>query len=108
MIFINNNEKFDPTPLPFESQWSSIQDFYWNNESQEIFYVGNSEKFVTELGLQSANPGGIIQYKNQAIHKEFLPLPISLNLRRVVKLNNDNILLIANDDYMYILKKTND
>jgi len=77
-------------------------------DSEEIFYIGNSEEFVTELGAQSANPGGIIEFDNQVIHKEFLPLPISLNLRRVVKLNNDNMLLIANNDYMYILKRTND
>ena len=108
MLFINEGENFKPTVLPFESQWSSIQDFYWSNDTKEIFYVGNSEEFVTELGIQSANPGGIIEFNNKPIHKEFLPLPISLNLRRVVKLNNDNILLIANDDFMYILKRTND
>ena len=108
MLFINKGEDFDPIPLPFEAQWSSIQDFFWNKETEEIFYIGNSEEFVTELGVQSANPGGIIEFDNQVIHKEFLPLPISLNLRRVVKLNNDNMLLIANNDYMYILKRTND
>jgi len=108
MLFINKGEDFDPIPLPFEAQWSSIQDFFWNKETEEIFYIGNSEEFVTELGAQSANPGGIIEFDNQVIHKEFLPLPISLNLRRVVKLNNDNMLLIANNDYMYILKRTND
>ncbi|MFQ3351463.1 MAG: hypothetical protein ACI914_000708 [Candidatus Marivariicella framensis] len=108
MLFINKGEDFDPTPLPFEAQWSSIQDFFWDKETEEIFYVGNSEEFVTELGAQSANPGGIIEFDNQAIHKEFLPLPINLNLRRVIKLNNDNMLLIANNDYIYILKRIND
>ena len=42
------------------------------------------------------------------IHKEFLPLPINLNLRRIEKLDDKNLLLIANDDYIYILNKTND
>ena len=108
MIFINKGNKFDKTTLPFEAQWSSINDFYWDKETKEIFYVGNSEEFVTELGVQSANPGGIIQFDDHAIHKEFLPLPIKLNLRKVIKLNNQNMLLIANDDYMYILKRIND
>ena len=108
LVFINKGEYFNPTSLPFEAQWSSIQDFLWNEETKEMFYVGNSDEFVTELGSQSANPGGIINFNNEAIHKEFLPLPINLNLRKVEKLDENNLLLIANNDYMYILKKIND
>jgi len=105
LVFINKGEYFNPTPLPFEAQWSSIQDFLWNKETKEMFYVGNSDEFVTELGSQSANPGGIINFNHEAIHEEFLPLPINLNLRKVEKLDENNLLLIANNDYMYILKK---
>ena len=105
LVFINKGEYFNPTSLPFEAQWSSIQDFLWNEETKEMFYVGNSDEFVTELGFQSANPGGIINFNHEAIHEEFLPLPINLNLRKVEKLDENNLLLIANNDYMYILKK---
>ena len=105
MSFINKGDDFEPIPLPLESQWSSIQDFYWDQKTKEIYYVGNSEEFVTELGSQNANPGGIIDFNHQMIHKEFLPLPIRLNLRKVIKLNPNSVILIANDDYMYILTK---
>tara|TARA_Y100000996_G_scaffold246370_1_gene193709 strand:- start:15325 stop:18555 length:3231 start_codon:yes stop_codon:yes gene_type:complete len=108
MAYINKGDNFESSLLPIEAQLSSIQDFLWDKDTNEIYYVGNSEEFVTELGNQNANPGGIIKYNNMVIHKEFLPLPINLNLRRIEKLDDKNLLLIANDDYIYILNKTND
>ena len=108
MAYINKGDNFESSLLPIEAQLSSIQDFLWDKDTNEIYYVGNSEEFVTELGNQNANPGGIIKYNNMVIHKEFLPLPINLNLRRIEKLDDKNLLLITNDDYIYILNKTND
>jgi len=70
MFFINKGDDFEPNPLPSESQWSSIQDFYWDQKTKEMYYVGNSEEFVTELGAQSANLGGIIDFDKQMIRKE--------------------------------------
>tara|TARA_B100000686_G_scaffold355148_1_gene470410 strand:+ start:329 stop:3535 length:3207 start_codon:yes stop_codon:yes gene_type:complete len=108
MLFINNETDFSSYPLPQEAQWSIIQDFHWNSETKELFYVGNSEKFVTELGSQTANPGGIINFKNfqenKIVHKEFLPLPAKLNVRRLVEYKN-KLYFITNNDYIYILSK---
>ena len=67
--------------LPQEAQYSNIRDFYWDEDKKQLFYVGNAQEFVTEIGNTAANPGGVISVEqNETFHlkHQTLPLPCSL------------------------------
>ena len=107
-LFINNGEKFIGKPLPKEAQFSSIEDFFFlKDDIAKLFYVGNFHQYVTELGISSANPGGILSdwgSENFNVSR-FLPLPMSINARKILPIGEDNFFILANDDYIYILSK---
>jgi hypothetical protein len=105
---LKSENGFQVQPLPQEAQFSSIQDFYWDPKKEQLFYFGNSNQFVTELGQQTANPGAIAKFihdKNGFEHQEFLPLPIQINPRKIIKLDDSTFLLSSNDDYVYLIAK---
>ena len=108
-IFIKNKNKFISRPLPKEAQFSSIEDFLSINDSNEIIYVGNFHEYVTELGMSSANPGGILSDwdSNNKIFKssKFLPLPLNINTRKIIKMNKETFFILSNNDYIYVLSK---
>ena len=108
-IFIKNKDNFISKPLPKEAQFSSIEDFLSINDNNEIIYVGNYHEYVTELGISSANPGGILSDwdKNNKTFKssKFLPLPLNLNSRKIIKMNKENFFILSNNDYIHVLSK---
>ena len=107
-LFINNGEKFIGKPLPKEAQFSSIEDFFFlKDDIAKLFYVGNFHQYVTELGISSANPGGILSdwgAENFNVSR-FLPLPMSINARKILPIGKDNFFILGNNDYIYILSK---
>ena len=108
LLLLKSENGFQVQPLPQEAQFSSIQDFYWDPKNEQLFYFGNSNQFVTELGQQTANPGAIAKFindKNGFEHQEFLPLPIQINPRKIIKLDDGTFLLSSNDDYVYLIAK---
>jgi len=109
-LFINNGEKFIGKPLPKEAQFSSIEDFFFLKDNiAKLLYVGNYHQYVTELGVSSANPGGILSDWDSSIENfnesKFLPLPMSINARKILPVGENNFFVLTNDDYIYILSK---
>ncbi len=110
MIYLNIGDKTKEMPLPKEAQMSSIEDVLLdtvNNESRLIF-VGNYLDYPTELGESNGNSGGVISFSNKVDSYKNLPLPRNLNARKIVKLSENEFLVVANNDKTYIFTLTND
>ena len=107
LALIKEEGKYIAQKLPQEAQYSSIRDFYWDQDKKQLFYVGNAQEFVTEIGNAAANPGGVISVgSNEAFrlaHQAFLPLPVRFNMRSIKPLGKDSFLLLTNNDYVYLL-----
>ena len=102
MAYINNGNTFNGNALPKEAQLSSIEDFYI--EKNKILYIGNYNSFVTELGENNSNPGGVITYKNNKFNNEkTLLLPKNISARHIVKTNNNSFLILSNNNKSYIV-----
>ncbi|MFP2995743.1 VCBS repeat-containing protein [Spongiivirga sp. MCCC 1A20706] len=107
MVFYNKSTKFDAMPLPVEAQMSSIEDIIVVPEEKgtlKLIYVGNNNRYVTELGNNNSNAGGVFyNYNNSnsfsAHHK--LPIPANINSRKIVKIGNQRYLVIVNNDKSY-------
>lgn len=104
MAFIQNKENiFTPTPLPDPLQFSSIEDFFIDND--KIYYVGNYSGNVSELGPSLSNSGGVLigydGYNYQS--HEFLGLPINYEARHIDKVNKNTLLIIGNNNKAYRL-----
>ncbi len=102
MLYINNGTTFTQKALAKESQLSTIEDFYINND--EIIYTGNFDGFVTELGKSISNSGGILSFTDNNIYqKSALQLPTKFHGRKIVKLNDEEYLILSNNGNSYIL-----
>ena len=103
-IFINEEGGFKKYALPPSAQLSSIEDFKFLKNSNDIIYVGNFTKYVTELGFSSANPGGLLQdldIVNMNFNKiKNLPLPINTDFKEILGFDK-NYLLFSNNDYIF-------
>lgn len=103
-IFINEEGGFKKYALPPSAQLSSIEDFKFLKNSNDIIYVGNFTKYVTELGFSSANPGGLLQdldIVNMNFNKiKNLPLPINSDFKKILGFDK-NYLLFSNNDYIF-------
>ena len=104
MVYLQNNENsFEPTPLPEQLQLSTIEDFYVLND--RIYYVGNFSGYVSELGSSLSNSGGLLlgyDGNNFESHQS-LGLPINFEGRHIEKINNNTLLIIGNNNNSYIL-----
>ena len=105
-IFINEEKGFKKYALPQSAQLSSIEDFKFLNNSNNVIYVGNYSKYVTELGFSSANPGGLL-FDLDTTNMNFqnaktLPLPINKDYKAILDFD-DNHLIFSNNDYIYSL-----
>ncbi|MFK7812754.1 MAG: FG-GAP-like repeat-containing protein [Maribacter sp.] len=107
MAYLNNGSAFEGIPLPDDAQMSSIEDIYIDSENgtSEIIYVGNQLNYITELGESNSNSGGRLSYTKKNGFKSIgkLPLPTSLNARRIIKLESGEFLVISNNDKSYLI-----
>ena len=102
MLYLNNGTKFTQKALAKEAQLSTVEDIYINNN--EIIYTGNFDGFVTELGQNISNSGGILSFTENGIYqKSALQLPTKFIGRKIVKLNDDDYLILSNNGKSYIL-----
>ena len=112
LALIKKEDQYSAQKLPQEAQYSNIRDFFWDKDQQQLFYVGNAQEFVTEIGNATANPGGIIQFDPSGEkfmqHHAYLPLPVRFNMRRIKPLDENSFLLLTNNDYVYLLNKHQD
>ena len=102
MIYYNQGKSFKAVSLPNQAQLSSIEDFTVSNNN--IYYVGNTNSFVTELGQNTANPGGIINYQN-SLNNKAINLPKEFIGRKIINLDNHRFLTISNNNKSYIVKQ---
>ena len=105
MIYMNLGTSFRAMPLPKEAQMSSIEDLLQVNShgKNRLFFVGNYLDYTTELGQSAANSGGILSYDSNG-NFEFLknlPLPLGLNSRKIIDLDENKFLTISNNDEAY-------
>jgi len=109
MIYLNSGSELQGIPMINDAQLSSIEDIYidQNEQSTDILFVGNYLGYTTELGESASNSGGVISINNKGeqISYRQLPIPTNLNSRKVIKLDENRILVIANNDKSYIFKK---
>ena len=107
LALMKKDGKYIAEKLPQEAQYSNIRDFYWDEDKKQLFYVGNAQEFVTEIGNTAANPGGVISVEQNETfhlkHQTFLPLPVRFNMRGIKPLGKDSFLLLTNNDYVYLL-----
>jgi hypothetical protein len=103
MVYINKGEIFEKKALPYEAQFSTIEDFYLNGK--EIVYTGNTKSFVTELGENSSNSGGVLFYTENDNFKSLkaLNLPKEFMGRKILKLKENQLLVIGNNGKSYIV-----
>ena len=105
-IFINEEKGFKKYALPQSAQLSNIEDFKFLKNSNDLIYVGNFSKYVTELGFSNANPGGFL-FDLDATNMNFqnaktLPLPSNKDYKAILDFD-DNHLIFSNNDYIYSL-----
>ncbi len=109
VLLLNNTERFQKVPLPQKAQQSAIQDFEYDAEKQRLYFVGNYLNYVVELGMNSAQSGGVLSAFNKQTNEfeniEPLPLPKGINARQVMSLSRDQLFITINDSYPIILKK---
>jgi len=112
MIYTNNGSSFTGTPLPIEAQLSAIQDFYIEqiNGQAQIIFVGNFGGYVSELGNNMANSGGILSdFKNGNFQQiQALKIPKHLDARKICKIAENKYLIVSNNDQSYIIEPFDD
>ncbi len=103
MVYFNKGGFFEGKSLPTEAQLSSVEDILIDGDL--ILYTGNYYGYVTELGETSSNAGGVITKDNGALkHFTYLNLPKEISGRHLIKLNENEVLIIANNGKSYIVK----
>ena len=109
MAYLNQGASgFVGVPLPKIAQRSSIQDFAVDPESPgQIWYVGNYSGYVTELGINKAQAGGILSEFGEQGFKSHqnLPLPLFSEARKVVPLGQGRFLVVRNNQQAIMLNK---
>ena len=109
MAYLNQGASgFVGVPLPKIAQRSSIQDFAVDPESPgQIWYVGNYSGYVTELGVNKAQAGGILSEFGEQGFKSHqnLPLPLFSEARKVVPLGQGRFLIVRNNQQAIMLNK---
>ncbi|WP_041632774.1 VCBS repeat-containing protein [Maribacter sp. HTCC2170] len=98
MIYMNSGESLKGHPLPKMAQSSTINDIV--NSKNGVLYLGNYFGFVTEIGNNNGNPGGILSNFNGTsfnTNKE-LDLPKSFEFRKIIKINDDQFIAISNNN----------
>ena len=103
MVYFNKGNAFEQRALPNEAQFSTIEDFYV--DGKEIFYTGNTNSYVSELGRSTSNSGGALKYSENDNFNSVrtLNLPKHFSGRKILKLKDGKFLVIGNNDKSYIV-----
>lgn len=106
MLYLNKGETFESIPLPKKAQMSTIEDLHvdYSNDKVRLVFVGNYLDYTTELGKSSSNSGGVLQYTKKKGFSDFtyLPIPVALNARKLIRLDNGEFLVISSNDKSYV------
>ena len=108
MVFLSENGKYVGYPLGLHEQLSDIKDFNIDDDGS-IYYVGNTKNYVAELGPSMSNAGRALGSFDNVTHSfgssTKLPLPVSLNPRRLLKMKTGSFLVFSNDGKTYVVGK---
>ncbi|MBT8218389.1 MAG: VCBS repeat-containing protein, partial [Bacteroidia bacterium] len=108
-VFINRGNRFDQHRLPFEAQWSPVQDVLAVDINKDghldLIVVGNFHGALAQLGRQDASTGGIFinDGEGQFTFDGWLPLPADQEFRHVDRIG-DNLLFVPNNNAPSLLK----
>ena len=95
-------------PLPQAAQMSTIQGITMDEEGNLIF-VGNHQDYLTELGKNMGNSGGVLSdfeiAKGVFKNYESLSLPADLNPRGIRPIGENRYFISCNDGVQYILER---
>lgn len=107
MIYLNEGGRFKGQALPNQAQLSTVTDILVDNNN--IIFTGNYYGYVTELGESSSNPGGIISLSEKGNIKNIksLNLPKDFSGRKIIKLKDDNFLILSNNGKSYLVNLKN-
>jgi enediyne biosynthesis protein E4 len=107
VVFLSEDGKYVPHPLPFNEQMSDIQDVIIEDNGDAV-YVGNNLDYVAENGVSSANSGRKLSGFNPATKtftkSEKLNLPLGLNTRYLRKLSDNVYAASVNENYIHLIK----
>jgi hypothetical protein len=106
-VFISSGQTYTYVPFPQEDQMSDIKCF-GQNGSNDIVYIGNHHDYVAENGKSSSNPGRVLGKFNVANNtfdkSSKLPLPISLNPRKLRTSKKNQFIITSNNDDIFVLE----
>ena len=101
MAFINDGKSFTKIPFPKEAQFSTIEDLYIKDN--QVYYTGNFDGFVTELGKSSSNSGGYFQFIDGNFKEnKSLNLPRNFFGRKIIPIKKDSLLVLSNNGQSFI------
>jgi len=105
MLYLSDNGKYKGVALPDAAQRSTIQDFIIRADGT-VYFVGNNADYLTELGKNKSNAGGLIKdfdlTTGTFLTYESLRLTQSLNPRKIVALDNGELLIMCNNQDAYL------
>ncbi|WP_455168644.1 FG-GAP repeat domain-containing protein [Aegicerativicinus sediminis] len=102
MVYLNKGNSFEGRPFSDKAQYSTIEDILVKDET--IIFTGNYNGFVTELGESNSNSGGMMKWNNGNLtYYSTLNLPKDFQGRKIVFLEKDTFLAIANNDKSQII-----
>ena len=106
MLYLQTENSFEGTPLPFRAQQSSIEDIHVDAEGK-VSYVGNYFGHVVELGPQDANPGGqLLDFnpKNNTFEKDLnFGLPKATAARRIERTENGSFVVATQNNFIFFI-----
>ena len=109
LVFIQDEQGFNAIPLPNETQLSSVEDFFWDEKTKKLFYVGNYSYNITQLGSNNSNSGGVLSDwnpdSNTFENHDFMEISSRIEARAIEKLNEEIMLIGANNDFIYLIEK---
>ena len=108
MVYLSENGTYKGIPLPQAAQMSTIQGITMDEEGNLIF-VGNHQDYLTELGKNMGNSGGVLSdfeiAKGVFKNYESLSLPADLNPRGIRPIGENRYFISCNDGVQYILER---
>ena len=107
MLFLSQDGGYKAIPLPNQLQTLNVQDLYIDQEQGTIYYVGGNQELVAvRANAMAAKAGRIAKFDvatETFLEEEWLDLPIDINARNILKLENGSGLVINNNGYPYLV-----
>lgn len=108
MVFLSEGSAFRAVPLGFYEQSGDITHI-WIDSEKNVFYVGSSREFVSEMGAANANKGrklsGFDKNTGTFARSESLGLPVSIKPKKIVSGPSGRYYIPANNGWVYVIQQ---